>query len=250
MGGAGIGSAVFFCIVLVVVAPGQPSSYLLDSNNYCRQMPGSTLSASGIGPLEYHRTVYDRDLQRVTAGTNDRHFRLSVASFCPDWPDVPIYAEPARAFHSLGDSLWFLCSFFVTQLVDQASHSSLGFVSKRRAESQGQIVLVGLLGSYWNVMTPAFLLLVMSLYGRPVEDDIVVRGLELVLRSELADCPSRPESRAAVLATASAALQPWAVPNSLRAFVPHGDGYRLQPDLAFVEHLRQRVAQVLVEAAV
>lgn len=215
------------------------------------RMQRPILSASGLTALEYHHRSFERNLGELTAGSTGRHFPLSISSFCPDWPKGPsTYAEPAEAFHRLDDMLWFLCSFFASQLVDQASHSSLGFVPKQRANSQGQIVLVGLHGSYWNVMTPAYLLLVISLYRRPVSDHEVADGVSAVLQSELKDLELEPKTRAAVLDNALAALQSQAIPDSLRAFVPRGDQYWLQPDRVFVELVRQSAEGAVVAAAV
>jgi hypothetical protein len=208
-----------------------------------------TLSATTLEPLEYLRTAFDRDLERVTTGTSHRHVRLSVASFCPDWPKVPMYAEPARVFHGSDDSLWFLCSLFSTQLVDQASHYVDGVVRSTRAGTRGEIVIVGVLGSYWNVVSPAFLLLVLSLYRRPVRDEGVAEALATLLRATLADFPFNQTSRNAVLGAARDSVTVLAVPDSIRGFVPHGDGYPHQPDHAFVEMLRHSAHRVLVEAS-
>lgn len=160
-----------------------------------------------------------------------------------------MYSEPAVAFHELDDSLWFLCSFFGSQLVGQASHSSLGRVVKRRVDSQGQIVLVGLLSTYWHVMTPAFLLLVTSLYRFPVSVGKVENAVESALRSELTDLEVSPEEIRDVVSTAVAALRKAAIPESLGPFVPNGDSYRLQPDNRIVERLRQGALRALVGAA-
>src|SRR5690349_10987173 len=87
-----------------------------------------TLAWSGIDALTYRSKHFERDLARILAGDDGLYTRVSVASFCPDFPDVPLYADPGRAFQSLGDSRWFLCAFFAAQLADQARHSVTGQV--------------------------------------------------------------------------------------------------------------------------
>ena len=204
-----------------------------------------SLTVSGVHPAEYYRAAFDRDLRRVIAGTGHPWVRLSVASFCPDWPEVPMYADPAAAFHRLDDSLWFLCGLFVSQLMDQAEHVTMGCVSSVRAGTNGKIVLVGLLGSYWNVMPPTFLLLVASLYRHPVATKVVAAAIANMLRAEIAGLRVGADRRDALLSAARSAVQVAAMPDSLRAFVPGGDHYRWQPDPNVVETLRHSVARVL-----
>src|SRR6185437_15366664 len=158
--------------------PTRPSDRLrFDNRTSTRFSSQSTPTISTRDALEYHRISFDSDLRRVIGGDTAMWTRLSIASFCPGSPTrVPMYSQPARAFELLEDQCWFLCSLFSAQLVDQASHSATGTVRPVRAGTRGEIRLVGLLGSYWQTMHPAYLLLVLSLYRLPVADETIANG--------------------------------------------------------------------------
>lgn len=204
------------------------------------------LSASGMGALDYHRSTFDRDLVAVMTGRSETHTRLSVASFCPDSPRVPIYEEPARSFRSLDDSCWFLCAFFASQLRDQAEHFVSGTVTASLTGAQRGVVLVGLLGSYWNVIDPGFLLLVLALHRLPMSLEAVSAGLEDLVATEFAEARLRAVAFGAAHGAAAAAMK--RLPESLRAFVPHGDAYRWKPDPGVAEALRCAVERGLQRA--
>jgi hypothetical protein len=189
--------------------------------------------------LDYHRISFDSDLRRVIGGDTATWTRLSIVSFCPgNPPRVPMYSEPARAFELLEDKCWFLCSLFSAQLVDQASHSATGTVRKVRAGTRGEIRLVGLLGSYWQTMHPAYVLLVLSLIRLPVSDDAIVYGIQRTLITELESLVATPEERDRIYNEIYNAMKPLEIPNSLHAFVSDNSGRRHEPDMKVVERLR------------
>lgn len=194
------------------------------------------LSASGVSAMDYHRTVFDRDLSVVMAGESALHAHLSIASFCPDLPQALHVREQARAFRSLHDTCWFLCAFFASQLRDQAEHFASGTVTAIRAGTSGSVVLAGLLGSSYQVMDPGFLLLVLALHRLPLSVEAVSAGLEDLVAAEFAQARTRCSAfEAAQIAAASAIKR---LPESLGAFVPHGDAYPWQPDPLVAEVLR------------
>lgn len=205
------------------------------------------LSASGISARAYRDCCFERDLAVVLAAESGPRTRVSVASFCPDFPAVAMYAGPGRAFHSLPDSCWFLCAFFAAQLADQATHSVVGRVTRDRAGTGGNLVLVGLLASYWDVMEPAFLLLTLALYDAPFSVVDIVDGIKELISIEFAELRSHP-SASRILAAARTSLVH--IPDSLRAFVPHGEAYKWQPDAALVEALRTGAFEALSRPAV
>lgn len=204
------------------------------------------LTASGIDARSY-RAYFERDLAQVVAAEGGPYARISVASFCPDFPDVAIYAGPGHAFHSLADSCWFLCAFFATQLADQAAHSVLGKVERNRAGTQGNLVLVGLLGSYWQVIEPAFLLLALGLYDLPVPVGTITDGIRTLVAAEFDEFRSDSDG-SRILAAATASLTH--IPASLRAFVSHGDAYEWQPDSVLVDAFRKSALAGLPRPAV
>lgn len=155
-----------------------------------------------------------------------------------------MYAEPAAAFHSLPNSRWFLCSFFAAQLRDQASHFVTRQIPKGRGITGPNIVLVGLLASFWNVVDPAFLLLVLSLYRTDMSDAGVAQSLADLVAAEFSGNEFDAQTEEQIRDAARASLT--YAPDSLRAFVPHGDEYEYQPDESRVTHFRHAAISALV----
>lgn len=161
-----------------------------------------------------------------------------------------MYSEPAEAFKVLEDQRWFLCSLFVSQLVDQASHFVTGSVRQARAGTHGEVRLVGLLGSYYETMHPAFLLLVMALYRwNEWQLEKVVSAIRSALTAEIRYLHATVDERNRIVAELGRAMAPDCIPASLRAFVPGGDGYRWKPDFEVVERLRMAAMGVIEEAS-
>jgi hypothetical protein len=206
-----------------------------------------TLTSSGIDARTYHASCFERDLADVVAKDGAPYTRLSVASFCPDFPEVPIYADPGCAFRALHDSCWFLCALFAAQLADQATHCVTGAVGRDRAGTHGALVLVGLLGSYWHVMDPAFLLLALALYDPPVPIETLREGIRALVSKEFEALRSHPSSSQIVHAARASLAY---LPESLRAFVPDGDAYTWQPDRALADVLRTVSLEALARTAV
>jgi hypothetical protein len=205
-----------------------------------------TLAFSGVSAREYRDASFERDVARVQAGDGHRYPRVSVASFCPDFPDVPMYSEPGRSFQALRDSYWFLCAFFAAQLLDQASHHTTGSV-RHRAGTDGIPVLAGLLGSYWDVIEPGFLLLVLGLYEPPLPVKAVADAVGDLVSAEFAVLRSHA-GYAQIIGAAEKSFV--AAPSSLRAFVPHGDAYKWQPAPDVVRTLRASALRALNPTAV
>lgn len=204
------------------------------------------LAWSGIDAPTYRSQHFERDLARVLAKQDGPYTRVSVACFCPEFPDVPFCSDPGRAFQSLSDSRWFLCAFFAAQLADQATHFVTGRVTQNRAGTYGQLILVGLLGSGQFVMDPTFLLLVLALY-EPRDVGVLVGGLKDLVAAEFDELHDRDAAQK-IVAAAAASLE--FMPDSLRAFLPYGDDYKWQPDGGIVRALRQAAAEGLSRTAV
>jgi len=210
------------------------------------------LSSTKRDALNYHINHFDDDLRLVMRGSTSQWTSLSIASFCPSRPPtVPMYSEPAEAFRALEDQQWFLCSLFVSQLVDQASHCVTGSVRQTRAGTLGEVRLVGLLGSYYDTMHPSFLLLVLGLHRWSDRgEEKVANGIKSALTAEIRYLHGTMDERNRILAELGRAMAVDAVPTSLRAFVPRGDDYRWKPDFEVLERLRVAAANVIEQAMV
>jgi hypothetical protein len=214
------------------------------------QPPRSHSMASGLrttagDPVEYFHAQFVTDLDTVIGDRPEMGpARLSVASFCPDYPQADSFSGPARRFAQLDDQSNFLVSFFVTQLVSQASYSR-----KLPFYVGTPTVLVGLLGSYNSVMHPGFLLLVLALFREAVEAVDTTQGIVAVLRNHI--CTARPKLVSdwqSINEAMCDAMTEEQTPRSLSPFVPNGDSYHFSPDLQTIDVWRNAVAETLREA--
>ena len=198
------------------------------------------LAATDIEPSEYRVALFEADLEAIIVSPQGPFLRLSVSSFCPDYPSADLYKSIGDRFHQLNDSCWFLLCLFSLQLLNQASHFATGRVITWRCHSARNAVLVGLLQSYWNIVDPGFLLLVLSLYDLPFSQERLAEGVRRIVKGECDDSMRAVTTGEAdrVRAAALGALAPDAMPTSLRAFVPHGDRYRWPIDAGLVDILR------------
>jgi hypothetical protein len=203
-------------------------------------MLASGLRISGSDPVRYFRTAFVNDLALVTAAADRMEpARLSVASFCPSYPEVALYSGPAQAFARLQEQRWFLACLLVTQLASQASYS------KRATYYFGSpAVLVGLLSSYWNIVHPGFLLLVLALYREAVEATDTATGLQAILRFQIGEIQTSDHlASRSVLGAMRAGLHERDVPTSLGPFVP--DDFQFWPDPSTVREWRACLHQLL-----
>jgi len=214
-----------------------------------RQTTGGCLLTAGlrttdVDPVRYFRTGFAADLGLVgEAGGDLRPARLSVASFCPDCPRVEWYIGPAQAFSRLEEQRWFLCSFFVSQLAAQASHS-VGVQYYFGPPS----VLVGFLSSYWNLVHPGFLLLALGLYREAVAAPNTTMGLERILQAQIEEIRTAEFLECRAIESAMAAgMEQAQLPDTLGPLVP-GD-FSFLHELGAVHEWQARVRGVLRGAA-
>ncbi len=196
------------------------------------------LCATSIDPLVYLDERFPADLAFVVQPSEKAYPRLSVSSFCPDWPKGDIYTSPGHAFATLNDSLWFLSALFVKQALGKHQQLPAEAAFAHARTNAQHIVLVGTLGSYWDEMSPALLLLVIALYDLPVPLGTVSRGMCMMLEAEATDLRPTPSGNAPALSSTRRMLTKQHMPDSLRAFVPHGDRYAWQPNREVVRELR------------
>ena len=193
-------------------------------------MLASGLRTTDADPVQYFRNEFSADLRRVgEAGIDLRPSRLSVASFCPDYPQAQWYSGPAQAFGQLGEQRWFLGSLFASQLASQAGYS-------RRVEYYfgPPSILVGLLSSYWNIVHPGFLLLVLALYREAVAAADTTVGLGRILRAQVDEVRATEHRDGSWMLHAMAAgIGQSQIPTTLAPFVP-GD-FRLQHEVGAVQ---------------
>jgi hypothetical protein len=198
-----------------------------------RQTTGGRVLATGlrttdVDPVRYFRTGFAADLRLVgEAGGDFQPARLSVASFCPDYPQVAWYSGPAQAFAQLAEQRWFLGSFFVSQLASQASHS-MGVQYYFGPPS----ILVGLLSSYWNIVHPGFLLLALGLYREAAAAPNTTVGLERLLQAQIEELRATQHLESTVIGNAMATgMGESQIPNTLGPFVPGDFRFRHDPDV-------------------
>lgn len=176
----------------------------------------------------YYPTTYGRDLAVILA---DRAANsLSVCSFLPDYPDAEFFRDPARRLKQLPHSGPFVASVFWQVLADQATYE----VTRGDLSGRGMRVrppkLVGLLGTMHNNLHPAFLLIALS-YGHLADRTTISPEIENIGRAMLPEVQRILNSSWPAVGTQMRdALGDGSVPDSIRAYVPHGDAYRLQPN--------------------
>jgi hypothetical protein len=204
----------------------------------------SGLKTAEPDAVRYFRIQFARDLARVGAtATHMEPARLSVASFCPDYPKVPIYSGPARAFARLPEQRWFLGCLLVTQLAAQASHAK-GTIYYFGPPA----VLVGLLSSYWNIVHPRFLLLVLALYREAVEAPDTGAGLQAILQDQIGEIHnSEGLTSRLTLDAMRAGLHESEMPASLGPFVP--SRFQFSPDQLAIREWHACLYRLLEDAA-
>lgn len=208
-------------------------------------MLATGLKLTDARAVDYFQESFARDLALVAGDVPDSEpARLSVASFVPNYPKDTIYCDPACRFATLAEQRWFLASFFVGQLLSQASH----FARTPVSVPGPPVVLVGLLSSYWSIVHPGFLLLVLGMYQEAALDPDLHTGLGDLLRLHLSLLPN-PDVATGFQDTMLAAMADGEMPDSLRAFVPRGDAYRYRPDVAAVLRWRNAVLAALAARA-
>jgi hypothetical protein len=159
---------------------------------------------------------------------------ISICSFLPDYPDSPFFAIPAQRIRALQDRDQFVVAVFWEVLADQAVHS----ISDRDlAQFDPPIYspkLKGLLSTAKSNVHPAYLLIALSFLR---ETDRFVREHIMTIGSSVLAMLQNPTGPLfeRICSSMSEALPLHHRPDSIRAYVPHGDNYRLQPNLAFVD---------------
>ena len=190
----------------------------------------------------YYREGYAHDASQVPEPGS---YSVSISSFVPDVPQGPFFRNPARRMRSLPNREVFTCCLFWETLADQASYTITRVDLVGHGWPLPVLKLQGLLGSCGTNVHPGFLLLAMSLsegYDRQrVGQDLSDVGV-LVLRALAPVLAARFPPVARDMADAMCRT---AMPESLRAFVPNGDRYRLAPDAALADQWRTVVADTI-----
>jgi hypothetical protein len=95
-----------------------------------------------------------------------------------------------------------------------------------------------MLGSYWQTMHPAFLLLVLGVYRLPMSVERIADGIQKMLLAEIDSLITTPAERDRIVREICNAIKPEEIPNSLRAFMPDNAAHRHEPDMLIVNMLR------------
>lgn len=193
----------------------------------------------------YYPSLYARDLVRVLPNPGDDR-AISICSFLPDCPRGPFFREPARQIRLLRQRDAFVVSAFWEILADQAAYFTLGRDLTRFADPILAPKLNGLLSTANSNIHPAFLLIAMS-FGRETADGVAldVRGVGTSFLGRLRE--STGTEFEVLTKEMSRALLEDRRPDSIRAFVPFGDEYRLKPNLDFVAKWADAARETLVE---
>lgn len=148
------------------------------------------LKKTDATPEEYWRSQFESDLLRVAHGVTIQFrgarggcHRIPVTSLMPQrQPRAEIYAGVARRFRGLDEQRWFLGSLFVSQMAAQTFPAEY--------YKGPAAVLVGLLGGYYSIQHPGYLLLVLAMYKEAVLSPETGPGLKELVAAQARDLES------------------------------------------------------------
>jgi hypothetical protein len=180
---------------------------------------------------DYYPSEYEEDAQKVFRDDVDGRV-VSICSFLPDYPSEPFFQRPAERIDTLIQRDPFVVSVFWEVLADQAFYSRTGKDLSQVSSAIRAPKLVGLLASARSNVHPVFLLIALSLAadGRDCSEAIAEIGSSLL--NHLKSTAGVDLDR--LVMVMAGALHENRRPDSIRAFVPNGDAYRLKPRLDLV----------------
>jgi hypothetical protein len=195
--------------------------------------------------MDYTDGQFHRDLFHILQPCGGRS--ISICSFLPDYPLVPFIVEPAQRIQRLQTRYDFVAALFWNVLLDQAAYSvehqdlasrNIGFQSPK---------LVGLLATFLTNLHPSHLLIALS-FDAADDRAVLPTALTRIGREMLGKAvPKLGRSWSGILPRMQNAFVVGATPNTIRAYVPHGDEYHRRPDWHAVATWNDRVRETLTE---